>query len=220
MPIYTDYIAAAIMYNLQLLPESLISGIVILSIVLVSKTLLFLAAGAGLTQLLTGAVGSLLMKYMDGNAEMRECAEECNPGFLGKSLTRLLNGGKAPELLWHPKAPSVYLATVGYFVGVGLALIQLYKEEIDTRVVSRSTLTGTAILSFLILIMAIVFRVSHGCETVFGAVGGILLGLLLGYLGCVTIGYLTDRRATNVWGIPLIRDRINSGSAVYVCPKK
>jgi len=221
MPIYTDYIAAAIIYNLQLLPESLITGIIILAIVLVSKTLLVLAAGAGLTQLLTSTVGKLITRFMEGSAMSdRKCADRCTPGFLGKAAIRLANGGQTPELLWHPVAPSVYLATVGYFVGVGLALLQIYKDEIDAKVVNRSTLTGTAIVSLIILVMAIVFRVSHGCETLFGAIGGILLGLLIGYLGCITIGYLTDRRATNVWGIPLIRDRINGGSALYVCPKQ
>lgn len=221
MPIYTDYIAAAIIYNLQLLPESLITGIIILSIVLVSKTLLVLAAGAGLTQLLASTVGKLVTRFMEGNSMSdRKCAERCTPGFLGKAAIRLANGGQTPELLWHPVAPSVYLATVGYFVGVGLALLQIYRDEIDAKVVNRSTLTGTAIVSVIILVMAIVFRVSHGCETLFGAIGGILLGLLIGYLGCITIGYLTDRRATNVWGIPLIRDRINGGSALYVCPKQ
>ena len=221
MPIYTDYIAAAIIYNLQLLHESLITGIIILAIVLVSKTLLVLAAGAGLTQLLASTVGKLVTRFMEGSSMSdRKCAERCSPGFLGKAAIRLANGGQTPELLWHPVAPSVYLATVGYFVGVGLALLQIYKDEIDAKVVNRSTLTGTAIVSLIILVMAIVFRVSHGCETLFGAIGGILLGLLIGYLGCITIGYLTDRRATNVWGIPLIRDRINGGSALYVCPKQ
>ena len=221
MAIYTDYIAAALLYNLQLLPESLITGIIILAIVLVSKTLLVLAAGAGLTQLLAGAVGKLVMKYMEGTGmDAKKCAELCHPGFLGKAAVRLANGGQTPELLWHPVAPSVYLATIGYFVGVGLALIQIYKDEIDAKVVNRATLTGTAIVSLIIMVIAIVFRVSHGCETLFGAIGGILLGLLIGYLGCITIGYLTDRRATNVWGIPLIRDRINAGSALYVCPKQ
>ena len=220
MPVYNDYIAAAILYNLQLLPESLICGIIILAVVLVSQTLLVLAAGAGLTQLLTTVIGKLIMRYMEDAGTVRgaKCAEICNPGFLGKSWQRLLSAD-APELLWNPVAPSVYLATVGYFVGVGLALLQLYKDEIEAKVLSRNTLTGTMILSLLLLVMAIVFRVNSGCESLFGAIGGILLGLLIGYLGCITIGYVTNRRATNVWGIPLLRDRINNGSAVYVCPK-
>jgi len=221
MGFYSDYIWAALLYNLQLLPESLISGIIILSIVLVSKTLIFMAAGAALTQLLTSVVGKLIMKYMEGNAEMlsTKCPEQCHPGFIGKAMIRLANGGLTPELLWSPIAPSVYMATVGYFVGVGLALLQLYREEIEINVVNGSTLLSTTISGVIILIMALLFRVLYGCETLFGAVGGILLGLLLGYMGCITLGYITDRRATNVWGIPLIRDRINSGSALYVCPK-
>ena len=51
------------------------------------------------------------------------------------------------------------------------------------------------------------------------AVGGMAFGFLLGYLTAILTGYITNRRGTNVWGIPLLRDRINAGSAVYVCPK-
>ena len=130
MAIYNDYIAAAITYNFQLLPESLICGMIILSIVLVNQPLIVLAAGATGTQVLTSVVGKLIMRYAEGNAQLTgsKCAEVCSPGFLGKSWYRLLNGGRAPELLWHPIAPSVYLATIAFFVGVGLALLQIYKD--------------------------------------------------------------------------------------------
>jgi hypothetical protein len=221
MAIYNDYIAAAITYNFQLLPESLICGMIILSIVLVNQPLIVLAAGATGTQVLTSVVGKLIMRYAEGNAQLTgsKCAEVCSPGFLGKSWYRLLNGGRAPELLWHPIAPSVYLATIAFFVGFGLALLQIYKEEIDAKVVSRSTLTMMAIVSLILLAMAVVFRIGNGCDSMFGAVGGVLLGIMLGYLGSIMISYFTNRRATNVWGIPLIRDRINNGSALYVCPR-
>lgn len=221
MPLYTDYVGAAILYNLQLLPESLICGIIILAVVLVSQSLITLAAGAALTQVLTSVVGKLIMRFMEGNAELTgaKCADLCHPGFLGKSWYRLLNGGKAPELLWSPIAPSVYLATVAYFVGFGLALLSLYKEEIDAKVLSRTTMTLVAIISVILLAMAVIFRIGYGCDSVLGAVGGVLMGLMLGYLGCTVVGYFTERRATNVWGIPLMRDRINHGSPLYVCPK-
>jgi hypothetical protein len=84
---------------------------------------------------------------------------------------------------------------------------------------NRSSLITTSIISGLLLIMAIVFRVSSGCESILGAVSGSVLGIGIGYLGCVALGYATDRRATNLWGIPLLRDRINNGSALYICPK-
>jgi hypothetical protein len=48
---------------------------------------------------------------------------------------------------------------------------------------------------------------------------GSIFGIAFGYLGAIALGYATDRRATNLWGIPLLRDRINNGSALYICPK-
>jgi hypothetical protein len=194
-------------YNLQILPESLISGIIILAIVLVNQPLIALAGGAVGTQLLTSVIGKLLMKYMQGGAELIKCPEACNPGFVGKSWQRLLNGGKAPEMLWHPIAPSVYLATIGYFVGVGYALWLLYKDEIDAGVVRRPSLIGTGIISAILFIMACVFRVYKGCDSLFSALGGMIIGLMLGYFGAVSLGFITNRRATNIWGIPLIRER-------------
>jgi hypothetical protein len=196
-------------YNLQILPESILCGIIILAIVLVSQPLIVLAIGAVITHMLTGVVGKLLMKYMQGNAELTatKCAEVCNPGFAGKAWARLLNGGIDPELLWHPIAPSVYLALIGYFVGVGWGLWLLYKEEIDANVVRAPSLITTSIISGILLLMAIVFRIYRGCDSAFGAVGGTMMGLLFGYLGTVTLGYVTNKRATNIWGIPLIRER-------------
>lgn len=196
-------------YNLQILPESILSGIIILAIVLVSQPLVALAAGALFTQMLTSVVGKLLMKYMPGNAELTatKCAEVCNPGFAGKAWARLLNGGVDPELLWHPIAPSVYLAMIGYFIGVGLGLWLIYKEEIDANVVRVPSLITTSVISGILLLMAIVFRIYRGCDSAFGAFGGTMIGLLFGYLGTVTLGYATNKRATNIWGIPLIRER-------------
>ena len=215
MAFYTDYLAATLMFNLQILPDSLISGLVILAVVLANQAIMALAAGAIGTQLLTGAVGRLIMQMLPGAAERTSSMDMCTAGFIGKFWERLSN---IPENLWHPRAPSVYMATIGFFVGYGAALQTLYKEEIDAKVMSRSSLMTTAIISFLLLVTTIVFRVSFGCESIFGAVAGAAFGILLGYLGAIALGYATDRRATNLWGIPLLRDRINAGSALYICP--
>lgn len=218
MSIYTDYISAALMFNLQILPESVMSGLLILAIVLANQAILALAAGGAATQFVTGMIGRFIMQHTKDGATTAS-VDICNTGFVGKSWARLLGGFKDPELLWHPLAPSVFMATVGYFVGWGFALQQLYKEEIDAKVVPRVTLIATGILSLLLLAIAVTFRVASGCESLIGAAGGIGLGLLFGYFGCILLGYATDRRATNIWGIPLLRDRINSGSALYICPQ-
>jgi hypothetical protein len=217
MGIFMDYIGATVFYNLQILPETLMTGIIVLAILLMNQSLVFLAAGAAGTQLLARAVGRIMMNMNPEQTHITTSLDNCTGGFIGKSWERLL--GLDPDALWHPRAPSVYLATLGFFAGYGGAVQQLYKEEIDAGVVGRHTLIATSIISILLLLLAVAFRYFSGCETFLGAAGGLALGLAIGYFGAIALGFATDRRATNIWGIPLLRDRINNGSAVYVCPK-
>jgi hypothetical protein len=215
MAIFRDYIAAAIIFNLQILPETIVSGLVLLAIVLASAPVTVLAGGVAGAQLLARTVGHLMMKFSPDNATLSSSMDACTQGYVGKSWERLLS--PSVEMLWHPKAPSVYQATIGFVAGYGFALQQLYKEEINAGVMPQSMLTTIGIIAGLILLLSILFRVGSGCESIFTAVLGAALGLIVGYLGTIAIGYSSDRRLTNIWGIPLLRDRINNGSAVYIC---
>lgn len=218
MPSSADYIGAAIMYNLQILPETLMTGLIVLAVVLANPAILFVAIGTGATQLLTGAAGRLVMRYMPDQAIINANLSQCNTGFIGTSWHRLLSGGTAPDLLWHPKAPSVYMATLGFLSGYGWATQLLYKEEIQAGVLKQSTMTALGALAFIVIAAAGIFRFTTGCETLMSVLTGLLIGFIFGYFGAIALGYSTGRRATNLWGIPLLRDRIANGSAIYVCP--
>jgi hypothetical protein len=218
MNIWSDYVAAGVMYNLQILPDAIVAGMIVLSIILANQSLIFLAIGGALTQVLTGTIGRIVMKVIPGNAEPTiEPLDGCRGGFLGRSWTSLLNPN--PDHLWHPRAPSPYMALLGFFGGVGGAVQQLYKEEIDAGIIGRNTLTATSVISILVVALAAVFRYFGGCDTIVSIIGGLLFGLSIGFFGYVALGYATNRRLTNIWGIPLLRDRINNGSALYICPK-
>jgi len=217
MPVYTDYISATIMYNLQILPESLITGLVILAILLANYSVAILAASMAGTQLLTGTIGRLLAAYMPDMAKVTTSLDMCNTGYVGKTWNRLLRGTESPEMLWHPLAPSIFMVTVSFLAGWGVGLRQLYKEEINAGVLSASTMTTTTIISFMVVLLAFLFRYMSGCESAMGAIGGTIIGLLLGYFICIAVGFASDRKLTNIWGIPLLRDRINNGAPLYVC---
>jgi len=216
MAIYKDYIAATVLYNLQILPESVMVGLILLAIVLANGPITALALSVLGTQALTTTVGQLVMKYVPDGARVGSSMDSCTQGYVGKSVDRLFRG-TSTEQLWHPIAPSVYQATIGFLAGYGLALQQIYKEEINAGVVSKSLMSSVMIIIGLLVLLALTFRIMSGCETILGAMGGTGLGLVLGFFGTVALAYATNRRMTNVWGIPLLRDRINNGSAVYVC---
>ena len=217
MGVWTNYISAAILYNLQILPDVLLCGIVILGILLANQSVLVLGAVAIGSQLLTSTVGRLMLKYAPDGAVVRSSMDMCTGGYIGKSWERLL--GMDANDMWSPRAPSLYMSALAFFVGWGGALQQLYKEEIDAGIVSRSTVTACVVIMGITLLAAIIARYAAGCETIMNMVGGLVMGGVIGYFLAIALGFATDRRATNIWGIPLLRDRINSGAAVYVCPK-
>jgi hypothetical protein len=210
---YSDIAIETIMYNLQILPETLMCGTVLLAVLLANQSLAAIAIGTALTQLIVEGVGSFLP-----GEKMGSSLDMCQSGILSSSMARILRGVKDSEKLWRPMAPSVYTATIAFLAGWGYALQQLYSDEIQAGVVSRSTLVGVSIIAAIIMVLAIVFRVAKGCDTLMGAIGGTLLGLLMGYAGCIIVGYASNRKITNIWGIPLLQDRINNGSALYYCP--
>lgn len=212
-----DYLGATLIYQLQVLPDTLMMGAIVMAIVLANPTILALAAGCAATQGITHAAGAAIASAQPHQAVIRSSMDMCTGGYIGRTWGRLFRSGTGN--LWHPYAPSVYTATLGFFAAYGAALSQLYRDEIDAGMVPRSALLTMGILTAVILVIAIIFRVGSGCESFLAAVGGMAFGFLLGYLTAILTGYITNRRGTNVWGIPLLRDRINAGSAVYVCPK-
>lgn len=216
MAVYTDYIAAAIMYNLQILPESILCGLIILSVILANPAVVTVTAGTAAAQLLASTSSRIIMKFAPASAVVTSSMDTCNSGYIGKAWNRLLRG--TPDLLWHPYAPSVYQTTVGFLAGWGWGSQQLYKEEIAAGAMNGSVMLSFAVLAAILVAISVIFRISTGCETVAGALAGAVFGIVLGYFGSIVVGYMSNKRLTNVWGIPLLRDRINNGSPLYICP--
>jgi hypothetical protein len=212
-----NYLVVPVVYNIQILPDLLLAGTALLAILLANPAVVSLAVGAAAAQGLTRFVAYLLMMLQPNAAVVRSSLDVCTGGFIGKSWDRLFQLGT--DHLWHPLAPSVYLATLGFFIGYGSALQQLYKEEVAAGMLPQRTLSGLLVTAAILSLAAVVFRYASGCESLLSCIAGLLFGFAFGYFGAIILGYATDRRATNLWGTPLLRDRINSGAPVYVCPE-
>lgn len=212
-----DYIAPPIIYQLQVLPDTLMMGSIVLAIVLANPAVLAVAVGSVITQGITHAAGAAIAAAQPDQAVVRSSLDICTGGYVGRTWGRIFRSTTGN--LWHPYSPSVYMATMGFFAAYGAALSQLYRDEIDAGMMPRRNLLAMGILTAILLVITVAFRVGSGCESFFAAVGGLAFGFLIGYLLAILTGYFTNRRGTNLWGIPLLRDRINAGSAVYVCPK-
>lgn len=216
--LWSEYVIAGLKHNTQVLPETLVAGTALLGILLSNHALLALALAAFCNHLLGLGIGRTVMKFDSANAILRSASDPCNDNYVGRTWSKLLNGVISPDFLWHPVAPSLYMMTVAFFFGWSLGLQLLYKEEIDAGILKKSYQASMTVISLLLVALLLIARVKSGCDTTIGALIGGALGCIFGFGACVAIGSATARRLTNIWGMPLLRDRINDGSPVYVCP--
>jgi hypothetical protein len=211
-------IALNIAVILQMLPKLLLIGLISLSVLLANQAVVLLTACCVGFLLLLNALNQVIIRMSPETAVVSSVADMCTSGIFGKSWARLITS--TPDLLWHPYAPSLYTAVIAFVAGWGFALQTLYRDEINAGVLSRSNAVATSVLSTILLLVVLAVRIfMNQCDSILAAVSGAAIGLFMGYVVCLTIGAATDRRATNLWGIPLLRDRINNGSAVFICPK-
>lgn len=208
---------SSLFYILQTLPDSLVTGITVLSILLGNQALFTIAASSIFMQALITGIGYLVIKLNPDSVVTRASIEPCVAGYINNYWAQVRGGRDNVD---HPYAPSLYMASVSFFAGWGAALRQLYADEITQGVLAGTQANWMLITAFVIVLAAMIFRIFvAGCESLIGALIGLGAGVGLGYLMCISIGYATGRKATNIWGMPLLRDRIDNGSPVYVCPK-
>ena len=195
-----------ISFNSRILPEILITGSIILAIVLSNQVVLLMAIGSILTLLLTSTIGQILMKMVTGTATGTSSMNTCYSGFGGKSWLRLTTTHN-PELSWHPYAPSMYMSVIGYFFGYGLALWTIYKDEINSGIINKSIPITLVTVSACVILFTLLQRYMSGCDSIVTALLGVFIGSMCGYAGTICLGMTTERKATNLWGIPLLRNR-------------
>jgi len=212
-----DQFYTGVDYILRTLPDSLVTGITVLAVLLGNQSLFTVAASSIFMQALVTGIGYLVIRFNPDSAVTRASIEPCTAGYINNYWAQVRGGRDNTD---HPYAPSLYMATISFFAGWGAALKQLYADEIAQGVLSSHQSTGLLITAFLIVIAAMVYRIFVSkCETVVGALIGLGTGVALGYTICISIGAATGRTATNIWGMPLLRDRIAAGSPIYTCPK-
>jgi hypothetical protein len=197
------------------LPDSLVTGITVIAILLGNQALFTVAASSIFMQALVTGIGYLVIRFNPDSAITRASAEPCVAGYINNYWAQVRGGRNNMD---HPYAPSLYMATISFFAGWGVALQQLYADEISQGVLNSAQVSGMLITGFVLVLTSMIFRILR-CETLIGALIGLATGLAIGYLLCIAIGASTGRTATNIWGMPLLRDRITAGSPIYTCPK-
>ncbi len=117
------------------------------------------------------------------------------------------------------KVPSFYTTLVGFISGWIASLPSIYEDELKAAPSKKAATTAGLFALGLLLLLVMIYRISTECEGFLATVSGLLAGFALGILGVYGIAQISERRATNMLGLPLLRGKASDGKPIYVCEK-
>jgi hypothetical protein len=133
--------------------------------------------------------------------------------FPGTSVERMSLENKSPVA----SLPSYYTMFIGTLLGWVGPLYYYYQPELNIS--PQRTLGAIISLSFLVLfsLILLIYRYLASQDTFYGILLGIGSGGLFGLLIMTIIYYATQRRATNLYNLPLLSTSYGGSKPIYVC---
>ncbi len=115
--------------------------------------------------------------------------------------------------------PSYYTTFMGFLAGWIGTLPALYAQELSAVPEKRAASVAGLIILVCLLFLVMLYRIQSDCEGFISVSLGLLGGFLIGVALVWVAAALSDRRATNILGLPLIRNKAAAGQPIYVCER-
>jgi RsiW-degrading membrane proteinase PrsW (M82 family) len=138
--------------------------------------------------------------------------------FTSPTLETIAYLGRDSIASAFPSFPLYFIATASSYI-VGSLLSQ--KEELEALGPNYSSRFYLSVfISSLLLMVVSTYRLYYKCEGMGTVIGSFLLGIIVGGLILYQNSMLLGKDATNLTGIPLLRERTRDMKPLYVCPQK
>ncbi len=208
-------------YNLQVLPDVLTSSTLLFAVLFQSPPIAILGTAMILLSFIHSGMAKFLSSVFPDLVSSPSDTTRCSGRFPGVSYERLLGLTRTNQFgsLSYGEWPSYYTTFVGFLVGWIGALPQIYRQELSASPNTDMSVKLGLIVLTLLCIVVVIFRVSAACESFMSTLIGLSTGFGVGLFIVVIVSYITDRRGTNVLGMPLIRNKSEDGKPIYVCEK-
>ena len=197
------------------------AAVILFAILFQSPPMATLAGSSLLVTVLHGYIAQFLSANFPDLVTTPSDVSKCAGRFPGVSYDRLLGlslssgFGSVAADAW----PSYYTTFVGFLAGWIGALPSIYARELKASPKRASSVAGGILILILLCILVTIYRISSGCDGMLGTAIGLVFGFAIGLGLVLTASWISDRRATNILGMPLIRDKAADGKPIYVCER-
>ena len=196
--------------NLEVVPDIFLVTVGIFAILLQSPSFTALTGSLLSINLIQPLIASYLREVVPNTWGVQTKATGMFPGT---SVERMSLGNASPIA----SLPSYYTMFIGTLLGWIGPLYYYYQPELNIS--PQRSLGATISLSFLILfsLILLIYRYLASQDTFYGILFGVGAGGLVGLLLMTIIYYATQRRATNLYNLPLLSTSYGGKDPIYVC---
>ncbi len=207
-------------YNLQVLPDVLLSATLLFSVLFQSAPLALMGTAMVLLHFLHKGMAEFTRLYIPNMTYQPADYTKCAGRFPGATYSMAFNYLREGIFSTYTDGwPSYYATFMGFLAGWIGALPSLYAQELQAVPEKKAASTAGLVLLALVLILVMIYRIQSECEGFMSVSMGLLAGFMVG-LGLVYLtAWATDRRGTNMLGLPLIRNKAADGKPIYVCER-
>lgn len=208
-------------YNLQVLPDVITASSLLFALLFQSPPMAVFSVATMVMGLIHTGVAKGFASVFPNMMSTPGTSDRCAGTFPGVSYGRLFGMsqssafGKLSDASW----PSYYTTFMGFLAGWIGALPTIYAQELSISPKKSVAATGGLVTLGILLLVVMVYRISSACDTFISTSVGLITGFTIGLLLVFTTAYLSDRRATNMLALPLIRNKAEDGKPIYVCER-
>ncbi len=207
-------------YNIQVLPDIVASSALLFGILFQSAPMAIFSAAIFTVGFLHKHIAEFVSHVVPN--VMTSGDYRCSGQFPGVTYSHLM-GLSANSQFGKPsgqKVPSYYMTLMGFIIGWIGSLPSIYEPEINASPTKKNATTGGLYCLGLLACLVIVHRTfSTKCEGFVAVLTGLLVGFAIGMMMVYGLANITDRRATNILGLPLLKNKTAEGKPIYVCER-
>ena len=215
---YMDFIHSGFKYNLQVFPDTFTASALLFTLLFQSPPFASLSGSILLLNLIHPHIAKFFASFV-GEAVGRN--DSCTGRFPGLSFTRMtdMSSKKKFGSLDDTNWPSYYSVFLGFLSAYAGALPIVYNKELTASPRRNvATIVGLVVLA-LVVLTCIAYRIVGGCDSLLASIIGLLVGAVYGIFMILGLSFISERRLTNILGLPLIRDKTTDGKPIYVCER-
>jgi hypothetical protein len=207
-------------YNLQVLPDVLLSATLLFSVLFQSMPMAFLGTGMILLHFIHKGLAEFSRLYIPNMTYQPSDYTKCSGRFPGATYGMAFNMAKEGIFSTYTDGwPSYYSTFMGFLAGWIGALPALYSEELHAVGEKKAASAAGLIILACLLVLIMIYRIQSECEGFMSTSLGLLAGFLISLVLVFLAAWATDRRGTNMLGLPLIRNKAADGKPIYVCER-